>query len=83
MGQVALTLKVMPESISVNLGSLKKKIGEAAEVKQIAERPIGFGLVMLEVLLIFDDRAGAGDIEEKIRSIEGVGSVEAGDVTLI
>jgi len=39
--------------------------------------------VMLEVLLVFDDKIGAGDFEGKVREIEGVGSVEAGDITLI
>lgn len=83
MGQVALTLNVMPESPDIDVEELKRKIKSAGDIKQILEKPIGFGLVKLEVLLVFDDKKGAGDFEEKIRSIEGVGSVEAGDVTLI
>ena len=83
MGQVAMTLRVMPESTDVDLEQLKNSINEVADVKQIVEKPVAFGLVILEVLLVFDDKAGAGDIEEKIRSLEGIGSVEAGDVTLI
>ncbi|KHO47678.1 MAG: elongation factor EF-1 beta subunit [archaeon GW2011_AR5] len=83
MGQVALTLKVMPESPDVDLQALKERIAEAVDVKQIVDKPVGFGLVMLEVLLVFDDKIGAGDFEEKVRGIEGVGSVEAGDITLI
>ena len=83
MGQVALTLKVMPESPDVDLQALKERIAEAVDVKQIVDKPVGFGLVMLEVLLVFDDKIGAGDFEGKVREIEGVGSVEAGDKTLI
>ena len=83
MGQVALTLNIMPESPDVNLQGLKEKIKEVADVKQIVEKPIAFGLVMLEVLLVFDDKIGASDFEDKIRSIEGVGTVESGDITLI
>lgn len=83
MGQVALTLRVMPESPEVDLNELKEKIEVVADVRQIIEKPIAFGLVMLEVLLVFDDKVGASDIEDRIRSIEGVGSVESGDVTLI
>ncbi len=83
MGQVALTLNVMPESPDISLDELKERIREAADVKQIVEKPVAFGLVRLEVLLVFDDKKGASDFEEKIRSLEGVGSVEAGDVTLI
>lgn len=83
MGQVAMTLRIMPESTDVDLEVLKLNIREIGDVKQIVENPVAFGLVMLEVLLVFDDKVGAGDIEEKIRNLEGVGSVEAGDVTLI
>ncbi|HLC77414.1 MAG TPA: elongation factor 1-beta [archaeon] len=83
MGQVAMTLRIMPESTDVDLNDLKRRINDAADVKQIVENPVAFGLVMLEVLLVFDDKVGAGDIEEKIRALEGIGSVEAGDVTLI
>ena len=82
MGQVALTLNVMPKGHDVDISELKSRINSIG-VKQIVEKPIGFGLVKLEVLLVFDDKKGAGDVEEKIREIEGVGSVEAGDVTLI
>ncbi len=83
MGQVAMTLRVMPENADVDLEDLKSRINNMADVKQIEEKPVAFGLVMLEVLLVFDDKVGAGDTEEKMRALGGVGSVEAGDVTLI
>ncbi len=83
MGQVALTLRVTPESPEVDLQKLKENISSIEGVKQINEKPIGFGLVALEVLLVFDDKKGSPDFEEKVRSIEGVGSVETGDITLI
>ena len=83
MGMVGLTLHVMPESPEVNMHDLKKHISEVKHVRQVSEKPIGFGLVKLDVLLVFDDKAGAGDSEDKIRAIHGVGSVESGDVTLI
>ncbi|MBI4170139.1 MAG: elongation factor 1-beta [Candidatus Aenigmarchaeota archaeon] len=85
MGQVALTLNVMLESPDVDVDVVKKEIEKQLQPEQIVEKPIAFGLKMLEVLLVFDDREGANTdaIEEKLRSIEGVASVEAGDVTLI
>jgi elongation factor 1-beta len=83
MGMVGLTLHVMPETPEVDLHALKKHIEQVQHVRQITEKPIGFGLVQLNVLLVFDDKKGAGDSEEKIRSIHGVGSVESGDVSLI
>ncbi len=83
MGQVAMTLRIMPESADVDLEVLKIRVRDVADVRQIVEKPVAFGLVMLEVLLVFDDKVGAGDVEDKIRSLEGIGSVEGGDVTLI
>ncbi len=85
MGQVALTLKVSLKGPDVDVGKVRKKISEIVDFQEIKEIPIAFGLKMLEVLLVFDDRQGANtdEIEEKLRSIEGVASVEAGDVTLI
>ena len=85
MGQVALTLKVSLAGPDVDVDAVREKISKAVDVQEIREVPIAFGLKMLEVLLVFDDKAGANTdaIEEKLRSIEGVSSVEAGDVTLI
>ena len=83
MGMVGLTLHVMPESAEVNIHHIKENIQKVQHVPQVSEKPIGFGLVQLDVLLVFDDKKGAGDAEEQIKAIQGVGSVESGDVTLI
>ncbi|MBI4018150.1 MAG: elongation factor 1-beta [Candidatus Aenigmarchaeota archaeon] len=90
MGQVAVTLKVMPSSPDVDLAVLKERIEnlfeEYHEVKlqQITEKPIGFGLIALNVLIVMPDGAGGTDrIEEAMRGIDGVASVESEDVTLI
>jgi translation elongation factor aEF-1 beta len=83
MGMVGITLHVMPESTEINIKDLKKQIEGIKHVREVTEKPIGFGLVKLDVLLVFDDKAGAGDSEDKIKSLHGVGSVESGDVTLI
>ena len=85
MGQVALTMNVMLASPDVDADVVREKIEAALHPKQITEKPVAFGLKMLEVLLIFDDKEGANTdiIEQKLRSVQGVSSVEAGDVTLI
>lgn len=85
MGHVALTLKIMLTGPDVDAGAVKEEIENIVHPKQITEKPVAFGLKTLEVLLVFDDREGANTdaIEEKLRSIPGVSSVEAGDITLI
>ena len=79
---VAITFSVMPDSPEEDMNKIRKEL-EKLGAKQIKENPIGFGLKALEVLFMEDDKKGIGDIEEKIRKIKGIGSVEAGDVTLV
>ncbi len=83
MGEVAVSLRVMPQQ-DADTGSIKSKIKEMG-AESIQEKPIGFGLVMLEALFVFDDKQGANTdaLEEKIRAIAGVASVEQGDAALI
>ena len=90
MGNVAVTLKVMPSSPEVDLAVLKKRIEDIfnkhheAKLQQINEKPIGFGLVALQVLITLPDSAGGTEgIEQAIEAIEDVASVESEDVTLI
>lgn len=85
MGHVAVTFNIMPSGPDVDRDAIMHAIRAALDVKDIREKAIGFGLVMLEVLLVFDDTQGADTeaIERTLREIDGVGSVEAGDATLI
>ena len=45
MGQVAVTVKVYPESPD-KLEDVKTAVGKIVDVKKLAEEPIGFGLVL-------------------------------------
>ena len=83
MGLVAATFKIMPENIDTDLARIKNDIKSRVETKEIKEIPIAFGLKLIEVLIVFDDKEGIGSVEEKLKSIEGVASVESGDVTLL
>jgi translation elongation factor aEF-1 beta len=85
MGQVALTLNVMLKSPDTDISAVKNEIEKIAKPQVINEKPIAFGLKMLEVMLVFDDKVGANTdaIEAKLREIQGVSSVETGEVTLI
>jgi elongation factor 1-beta len=83
MGKVALTLKIMPESPDTDLNKLKNNIKSIANVQQINEKPIGFGLTCLEILFVLEDRKGIENLEEKIMALDGVASVEPGEITLL
>lgn len=87
MADVAITFRVMPISRDTNLEYIKSEIKKiripSVEVKQIIEKPIAFGLKSLEVLIILPDYLGPSRIEESIKRIHGVESIETVSVTLI
>ena len=85
MGYVAVKMSITLEGPEVDLGKVKEEIRKRVQdVREITEKPIAFGLKMLEVLLVFKDEPGGTDkIESIIADISGVASVECGDITLI
>ena len=81
MGEVVNTLKVMPESPEVDLEALKAAITDAmpadAELHEITEEPIAFGLVAIILNFITDDGEGGSEpVEEMVSAIPGVASIE-------
>ncbi|HQD25713.1 MULTISPECIES: elongation factor 1-beta [Methanoculleus] len=84
MGNVAIIVKVMPESPDVDREALKAAIRAAVPVDDIKEEPIGFGLVALKVVSVVPDKAGAPDeVEKALQNLEGVGSAEILESTLV
>ena len=83
MGKVAMNIKIMPSSPEVDTEKLSEEIKKDLEVKDLKIEPIAFGLKAVKVLVIVDDSEGSEEIENKIKSIDGVGEVEVESVTLI
>ena len=87
MARVVVTLKIMPESPDVDLSNIeveaKKKIiafSQSDEMK-IEQEPKAFGLKALRITFVADESKGSTDsLEQDIKSISGVNSVEAVDV---
>ncbi len=91
MASVVVTLKIMPTGPDVNLDNIYsdavKKINDFIDVKhkdgemRKEIEPIGFGLKALKILFVMDESIGSTDkLEEKIKQIKDVESVEAVDV---
>ncbi len=87
MASVVVTLKIMPKSPEVDLSSIQNKAEE--EIKKFAgntelkteQEPIAFGLKALKITFVIDESKGSTDaLEESIKLISGVNSVEAVDV---
>lgn len=89
MGDAAVRMKVMPESMDVDLkvlaGEITKVIPSFARLHAIQEMPIAFGLKALIVVTIMDDKGGRSpdEIEEAVRNLPGVESAEVEEVGLL
>jgi elongation factor 1-beta len=82
MAKVIITIKVMPESPEVDLAKLNEDIelqikDYGGEMMNIAEEPVGFGLVaLLAKFKLSEDKGGTEPLEKQIAKIGGVNSVE-------
>ncbi|HIH60014.1 MAG TPA: elongation factor 1-beta [Ferroplasma sp.] len=81
-------LRVLPESIDVDLKKLKQAISEKIEklckINEVKEEEIGFGLSALLFTVIIPDEEGKIDsVETAISSVKDVSQVDTRDVTLI
>jgi len=87
MANVIITLKIMPSSPDVNLNEIEKKaltlikeFSENSETKTEV-KPVAFGLNSLNIIFVMDESKGSTEeLENKIKEIEGVNSVEVVDV---
>jgi elongation factor 1-beta len=82
MGGVIAIIRLMPESVDVDLEKLKKTIrSEIPAVQDIAEEPIAFGLKALKIAAIVgDDEGGTEPLEQALAAIDGVASAETIDL---
>jgi elongation factor 1-beta len=83
MGNVAVSMRIMPESPDVDLEKLKKEISKKIKIQDSKIEPIAFGLKALKLMVIIPDASGTDSLERDIRSIKGVGEVEIDSVTLL
>ncbi len=84
MGDVAVIIKIMPESPEVDLVALQTLIKEKLPGTQdMLVEPIGFGLSSLKVAIVVPDAEGSTEeAEATLRGLEGVESAEIVSVTL-
>lgn len=89
MGDVAIRLRVMPESADIDMKGLMDAITAVvpatARLFAMQVKPIAFGLKALIVVVIKDDKTGGGssDVEAAFSKVKGVESVEVEEVGLI
>jgi translation elongation factor aEF-1 beta len=86
MGNVIVTLKIMPKDINIEMGKIEREARKVIEKYGIFGKseikPIAFGLNQLNIIFLLDENKPEllEKIEEEIRSLENVESVETIDV---
>ncbi|RMF90245.1 MAG: elongation factor 1-beta [Methanobacteriota archaeon] len=86
MGDVLVTLKVMPEGVDSDLKVIEDRLREvdAGRFNSLEKVPIAFGLVALKATYVVADEGGAAErLEEAIKGIEGVKTVETIEASLV
>lgn len=81
MGEVAVTVRLMPESVDVDLSKLEAEVRARIKAHSVQREPIAFGLEALRVVAVVPDAAGGTEpLERELASIKGVGNVQVLDV---
>ena len=85
MGEVAATIKIMPQSVDTNLEELKDKLiaslPEGAEYGTHKIEPIAFGIkAIMMVVIVGDLEGGTESVEQAFAAVNGVESVTVTEV---
>jgi elongation factor 1-beta len=82
VAEVAVTLRLMPESTEVDLNRLEAMIRQRVRVHSVSREPIAFGLEALRVVAVVEDAAGGTEpLEKELSSLPGVGNVQVTGLT--
>jgi len=85
MGIAGIKIKIMPTSPDVNLEEIKKQAKALIEQKagkncKFEEEPIAFGLKAIIVFFACPEEQELEKLEEKLKKIENVNSVQVIDI---
>lgn len=88
MGDVLIRYKIMPVDTEVDLEKVAETfatyVPDHGRVSRFEVKPAFFGLKLLEWAVVLDDKKGGGEeLEEKLRTTEGVQSVEILEMGLL
>lgn len=83
MGKAMMVYRIYPEE-GYDLAKLIDDISKVDKIKAVQREPIAFGLEVLKVGALIDDKLDRpDDVEEALRKVPGVKEIESLDVTLI
>ncbi len=83
MGMAMIVYRIYPEE-GYDLTKLVEDISKIEKIKSVNREPIAFGLEVLKVGALIDDKKdNPDDVENTIRKTAGVKEIETLDLTLI
>jgi len=87
-GIVGVKYKIMPSSVETDLEKMKQEITQFLESKdanniKISEEPVAFGLKALIIFFQFDEDQGTDHLEDPLKNIENVQSIQMTDIRKI
>ena len=85
MADVVVTLKIMPESVKIDLKKLEKEVlalikKHGGDVGRVNVENVAFGLKCINFVFVIDEDKGMEELEKSIERIKDVRSVEIIDV---
>ncbi len=88
MGKVGIWLRLTTAEPNADLEEIKERLKDAcreinAEVIQIKEEPIAFGIYAIKMIIAREEELGWSEKEEEKLKVEGISSVEVERVSLI
>ena len=75
MGEVFVVYRVNVEDME-KFDKVKQEISSKINPKEIREEELGFGIKVLKVLVVVGDNENASKVEEELKAIPGISSVE-------
>jgi translation elongation factor EF-1beta len=83
MGKVMALYRIYPEE-NYDLDEIVKELKKIERVRAIQKEPVAYGLVVLKVGVLYDDKTDKpSEFETYMENIPGIKQVESIDVTLI
>ena len=82
MGKVAVLVKIFPTDME-HYDAIKENLRKNLSVGRIDDEAVAFGFNCMKVVFIFEDKEGSGDLEERLKKVDGVSEVQIEDVGLI
>jgi len=77
MGEVYVTVKIMPVGVEVDMDKLQKDVEEKINPQKIEREPIAFGLEAIKIIKLVPEEDGATDkLVDSIKAIDGVSEAE-------